>query len=269
MMLSVPEESHTAVKTGSAGLHVRLAKTDADIFAAQRLRYEVFARELGANGAMVNHAERTEQDRFDAVADHLLLIDQKRAAGDQVVGTYRLMTNALAARAGGFYCADEYDLQPLTVSGLSLLELGRSCLHPDYRGGAGMLHLWGGLAQYIDANSIDVMFGVASFHGTDLSKLRQPLSLLAHRHLAPDHLRVSAHGSGAVPLEMVAPDALDRVTAVRQMPALIKAYLRLGGTVGDGAFVDHAFNTTDICLILERSAMKALQKKIYSRQVTP
>ena len=268
-MLSVSEESHTTANAMSADLHVRLARTDDDILAAQRLRYDVFVRELGAKGGVVNHAGQTEQDRFDTVADHLLLIDQSRVVGDQVVGTYRLMTNELAARAGGFYCEDEYDLQVLTDGGLRLLELGRSCLHPDYRGGAGMLHLWGGLAQYIEANNVDVMFGVASFHGTDLSKLRQPLSLLAHRHLAPDHLRVSAHGSGAAPLDMVAPDALDRVEAVRQMPALIKAYLRLGGTVGDGAFVDNDFNTTDICLILERSAMKALQKKIYSRQVTP
>ncbi len=247
-------------------LSVRLAETSAEVRAAQRLRYDVFVHELGADGPLVDHARQIESDRFDDFADHLLLLDDARPVGDRVVGVYRLMTRSMADKAGQFYCADEYDLTVLLDSDLQLLELGRSCLHPDYRGGAGMLHLWAALADYIAAQRIDVMFGVASFHGTDVGQLAQPLSLLAQKHLAPAHLRVHARGDTAVSLSQLSSSQIDRVAAVRQLPALIKAYLRLGGTVGEGAFVDHAFNTTDICLILEKSAIRALQRSIYTRQ---
>jgi putative hemolysin len=245
---------------------VSLASCDDDLRAAQRLRYDVFVSELGADGPMVDHGERREADRFDAFADHLILRDLDREEGDRVVGTYRLMTRDRALAAGQFYCADEYDLSVLLAGDLRLLELGRLCLHPEYRGGPGMLHLWTALADYIETQAIDVMFGVASFHGTDVAGLAQPLSYLAQRHLAPEYLRVRAKGPHAVPLAQIDPERIDRIAAVRGLPSLIKAYLRLGATVGDGAFVDHAFNTTDICLILEKSAIGAMQKAIYTRR---
>lgn len=248
-----------------ARLSVRMAAGPEDIAAAQRLRYQVFVRELGAGGPFADHQTSREADRFDPFADHLLLIDSARRADDQVVGVYRVMTQEMAKAAGQFYCEDEYDLSPLHNSGHRLLELGRSCLHRDYRGGAGMLHLWGGLADYVEAHDIGVMFGVASFHGTDAGALAQPLSLLHHRHLAPPHLRVTAKGPQAHRMDLIAEADIDRLAAVRAMPALIKAYLRLGGTVGSGAFVDHDFNTTDICLILEKSAISALGKAIYTK----
>jgi putative hemolysin len=175
------------------------------------------------------------------------------------------MTTEIAASAGQFYCEDEYDLVPLRSSGKQLLELGRSCLHPDYRGGAGMLHLWSALADYVADHHIDVLFGVASFHGTDAAALAAPLSLLHHRHLAPPALCAKAKGATAMSMNMMPEDDIDRVAAVRALPALIKAYLRLGGTVGDGAFVDYAFNTVDICLILENDAISALHRSIYAK----
>lgn len=244
---------------------IKRAKTAEDLLAAQRLRYQVFVRELGGDGPLVDHRAQLERDHFDDHADHLLLCDQSRAPMDQVVGTYRLMTTQMAKNAGDFYCANEYDLTVLRRSDLSLLELGRSCLHPAYRGGAGMMHMWAALADYVAAGRIDVLFGVASFHGTDVQALQQPLGFLHQRHLAPEHLRVTAKGPGAVKVDHIAPDGIDRISAVRQIPALIKAYLRLGATVGAGAYVDHAFNTTDICLILERDAINGLQKAIYSQ----
>lgn len=233
--------------------------------AAQRLRYEVFVHELGAGGPLVDHTNRLERDAFDANADHLLLMDEARARDDQVIGVYRLMTAQMADQAGQFYCEDEYDLTLLRNSGKPVLELGRSCLHPDYRGGAGMLHMWAALAEYVATRKIEILFGVASFHGTDVRALAAPLSLLHHRHLAPDALRVTAKGPTAFPMNLQSVDTLDRVAAVRQIPALIKAYLRLGGTVGEGAFVDHAFNTVDICLILQSDAIRALHKAILTK----
>lgn len=246
---------------------VRLAGSDADLRAAQRLRYTVFVEELGAGGDLVDHANRLEQDRFDPYFDHLLLVDEARCAPDHVVGVYRLLRQDQARRAGQFYSEDEYDLDVLKASGRPLLELGRSCLHPDYRGGMGMYHLWHALAAYVEAHGIEILFGVASFHGTDIERLAAPLSMLHHRHLAPPDLRVRARAAGAVAMNRVAPQALDRRAAMLAVPALIKAYLRLGGFVGQDAYLDRAFNTTDVCLILDVARMNESQRAIYTRKV--
>ena len=250
---------------GAPVFATRIAQTAEDKAAAQRLRYAVFVAELGGDGPLVDHAAGLERDAFDDHADHILLLDKIRACDDQVVGVYRVMTAEMAQAAGRFYSAKEYDLTPLFKSGKRLLELGRSCLHPECRGGAGMQHLWSALAAYVAARDIDVLFGVASFHGTDVAALAGPLSLLYHRHLARPELRVKAIGPTALSMNLTPADRLDRAAAVRQMPALIKAYLRLGGTVGDGAFVDHAFNTVDICLILESDLVNEMRKTFLAK----
>jgi putative hemolysin len=255
----------TLTSLGAPLFEVRLAVSDVDVQAAQRLRYQVFVIEMGAGGPLVNHDLQLERDVFDIHAQHLLLLDKTRADDDQVVGVYRVMTEDMAAAAGQFCCEDEYDLTVLRHSGLRLLELGRSCLHQEYRGGPGILHLWAALSDYVTAHAIDILFGVASFHGTDSAAYRQSLSLLHHRHLAPVALRVTAKGSTAQRMDVLPEDQIDRVGAVREMPALIKGYLRLGGTVGEGVFVDHAFNTTDICMILQKDAIGALHKAIYAK----
>ncbi|MFK7835741.1 MAG: GNAT family N-acetyltransferase [Sulfitobacter sp.] len=239
---------------------VRLAQTPQDLRAAQRLRYEVFVKELGGGGAMVDHDAELEQDALDPFFDHLLLIDQ---ASQTVVGVYRLMRPEQAAQAGRYYSETEYDLAPLLTSGRRVLELGRSCLHAQYRGGVGMYHLWSALAEYVAQHRIEVLFGVASFHGTDVAKLAQPLSLLHHRHLAPPELRVKARAASFQPMNLMPEAQLDRKAAMMQTPSLIKAYLRLGGMVGEGAFVDHAFNTTDVCLIMDTARLSERQARIY------
>ncbi len=249
----------------SSAFRTELARSPQDLRAAQRLRYAVFVEELGGDGPLVDHEARLERDAFDAHAAHLLLIDERRAADDRVVGVYRVMTAQMAAAAGQFYCENEYDLAPLRASGKRLLELGRSCLHRDYRGGAGMMHLWAALADFVALHQIEILFGVASFHGTEVAALQDRLRLLHDRHLAPDNLRPKAKGPTALPMTLRASQDIDRAAAIRDMPALIKAYLRLGATVGEGAFVDHAFNTVDICLILESDAINALQKSIYAQ----
>ncbi len=250
--------SETAVE-----FEVKLAETEAEQRAAQALRYEVFVRELGGGGDSADHQLGIERDRFDAHADHLLV---RHVPTQSVVGVYRLLRQDQAARAGQFYSEDEYDLQLLKSCGRPLLELGRSCLHKDFRGGMAMYHLWNGLARYVQAHGIEVLFGVASFHGTDLGPLAQPLSLLRQAHLAPPELRVRAQPAHFQPMDLVAPDKLDRGAAMRATPALIKAYLRLGGFVGDGAYVDHAFNTTDVCLVLDIARMNERQRRLYTGQ---
>lgn len=238
----------------------RLARSDEDIIAAQRLRFRVFVEELGADGPLVDHGARREVDRFDAFADQLLLLDHARDAGDRVVGVYRLMDRTAATAAGSFYSDAEFDLGVLLASGRPLLELGRSCLHEDYRGGTGLMQLWQGLAQVVRARGAEVLFGVASFHGTDVQALAPPLSLLARDYGAPSDLAVTSRD----PQPVIHTADIDRVAAMKQVPSLIKAYLRLGGFVGDGVFVDHAFNTTDVCLVLDVARMSPRQAAFYT-----
>ena len=244
---------------------VSLATTEAERIAAQRLRYAVFVEELGAGGDLVDHENRLERDRFDPYFDHLILSDARRDAGDRVVGVYRVMRADQAETAGQFYSEDEYDLAPLRATGRRLLELGRSCLHRDYRGGTAMMHLWNGLARYVADHDIDILFGVASFHGTDPQALAGPLSLLHHRHLAPADIRPVARPPGAQAMDLIAEDRLDRPAAIRAIPALIKAYLRLGGFVGQGAFIDRPFNCIDVCLVIDVARMSPKHRAIYTR----
>ncbi len=254
--------------TEETGLTLRLARDAQDLASAQRLRYQVFVEELGATGSMVDHAARLERDAFDDVFEHLLLIDEARAAAgqDHVVGVYRLMTSERMALAGRYYSEDEFDLGPLKASGRKLVELGRSCVHPDYRGGAAMLLLWNGLADFVLERGIKVMFGAASFHGTDPAPLAQALTYLHHHHLAPPSLRVRAKGRHRQEMALLDPQSVTRAAAMAQVPALIKAYLRLGGFVGDGAFIDGAFNTIDVCLVMDTEKMSARHRDFYVRR---
>ncbi len=246
-------------------LSVRFAESAQDLRGAERLRYKVFVQELGGDGPLVDHAEALERDALDPFAEHLVLVDDRRDQErlEHVVGVYRMMTEEAAARAGRFYSEAEYDLGPLRNSGRRLLELGRSCLQPEFRGGTAMFQIWQALAGIVVARKIEILFGVASLRGTDPWALAQPLSYLIHAHRAPTDLRVCAIGPTARSLELLPEEKVDRKTAMSAMPALIKAYLRLGGVVGDGAFVDHAFKTTDVCLVLDTTRMSARQLALY------
>ncbi|MEL6678793.1 MAG: GNAT family N-acyltransferase [Pseudomonadota bacterium] len=247
---------------------VRLAESEADVRAAQRLRYRVFVEEMGAKVPPADAAEGLERDRFDPHFDHLLLIDRdlaERDALNSVVGVYRLMRGSVAKTGVGFYGATEYDLSRLMEMRRETVELGRSCVHPDYRGGVAMHLLWSGLGQYVTRNNVEVMFGVASFHGTDPDAVAIPLSYLHHNHLAPDDLRVTCWPENRAEMDRIPAMEVDRAAAMKLLPPLIKGYLRLGGFVGDGAFIDRAFNTIDVCLLMDTARMAAKYRDMYSR----
>lgn len=247
---------------------VRLAETEEDVAAAQRLRYRVFVEEMGATPSPEDAELRRERDRFDPHFDHLMLIDNALETADPLdacVGAYRLMTGRSAREGIGFYGASEYDLSKLENYPRETLELGRSCVHESVRGGAGMHLLWTALGRYVDEKDVEIMFGVASFHGTETEPLAQALSYLHHKHLAPEDLRVRTLDEYFVPMDIVPEDEVDRVAAMRTTPALIKAYLRLGGYVGEGAYIDHEFNTVDVCLLMDTSRMVQRYRKFYSR----
>ncbi|MEM7507505.1 MAG: GNAT family N-acyltransferase [Pseudomonadota bacterium] len=248
---------------------VRLADCDEDILAAQRLRYRIFVEEMGATPSEENRTTRRETDNFDPYFEHLLLIDNE-AERDEiergVVGVYRLMRAENARKGIGFYGQSEYDLDRLLRSERRVVELGRSCVDEQYRGGAGMHLLWTGLGDYVTGNDISVMFGVASFHGNDPQAISQALSYLHYNHLAPEDLRVRALDAHFTAMDILPVDQVNRVEAMRQIPALIKAYLRLGGFVGEGAFIDHDFNTVDVCLLMDTTRMVERYRSFYSRK---
>jgi putative hemolysin len=173
------------------------------------------------------------------------------------------MTGAAALSGLGFYGATEYDLSPIAGSGRSVVELGRSCVALSHRGGPAMHLLWNGLAEYVLERGIEILFGVASFHGTDPDPIAEALAHLHHSHLAPPDLRVRARGEHFLDMNRMNPDDIDPVRALREVPPLIKAYLRTGGFVGEGAWVDHDFNTIDVCVVMDTTRMTEKYRRYY------
>ena len=242
-------------------LAVRLARSAEEISAAQALRYRIFVQELGAlGGSMSDAAARLEVDRYDAHCEHILLLDPLR--DDAVIGTTRVMTQAGADRAGGFATEEEFDISGLRRSGRPLLEVGRTCLLPGYRGGGAMHRLWQGLAALVAERRIGLLFGLASFHGTAAEAFAQPLACLQANHLAPEDLRPRSRMT--IPAEGLRCVPLDRKAAVLATPPLIKAYLRLGGRVGEGIYIDHAFGCIDVCMVLDTRLLSDRSRAVYS-----
>ncbi len=251
------------VDVWSGALQVRLAASAADIAAAQTLRYRVFYGEMGARPTPEMARVGRDVDDFDAVCDHLMVIDHAKAA---VVGTYRLMRRAVAAQHRGFYSAGEYDLSPIAAYPGEILELGRSCVDASARNRPTMQLLWRGIAAYVFAHDIAVMFGCASLPGTDVDAHAVPLSYLHHHHLAPPPLRARALPERRVEMRRLEPDAIDAARALADLPPLIKGYLRLGGFVGDGAVIDQQFNTTDVCIVVRTDLVTEKYYRHYERQ---
>jgi L-ornithine Nalpha-acyltransferase len=248
-------------------LQVRLARSTADIRSAQRLRYDVFYREMSATASVATQFSQRDQDPYDAICDHLLVTDSEAAPAAsggwssgrkaRVVGTYRVLRQDIAARSIGFYTQSEYDLAPLIAARSQthrFMELGRSCVLKPYRNKRTVELLWHGLWTYIREHKVDVMIGCASFEGIDPDEHAMALSFLYHHALAPPEWRVSAHAGLHVPMDRLPRERIDPKAALKALPPLIKGYLRLGAFVGDGAVIDRQFGTTDvlICLPVEK-----------------
>lgn len=250
----------------SGTLEVRLATCDADIRACQRLRYEVFYEEMAARPVGDMCARRLDHDRFDAVADHLMVIDRSGPAGnDSVIGTYRLIRQDVAETHGGFYTSGEFDIAPMIARAgrrVNFLELGRSCVHRDHRNRPTLNMLWHGIGRYIAAHDIDVMFGCASFPGVDPHAFAKPLSFLHHHLQAPTDYSVRALSDRFVDMNMVPESEIDERAALRLMPPLIRGYIRSGCVFGTGAVIDRQFSTVDVFVML---VMKDVEARYFHR----
>jgi L-ornithine Nalpha-acyltransferase len=262
-----PADPVSVVDVRSGPLQVRLAETVRDVDAAQALRYRVFYDEMGAKPSAEMARQRRDFDSFDGVCDHLLVIDHGRGAGPQaVVGTYRLIRRPAAERHGHFYSAGEYDISKIAAYPGQILELGRSCVDASARNRPTMQLLWRGIAAYVFHYDIALMFGCASLPGIDPEALAMPLSYLYHHHLAPPALRPRALPERYVDMRRLDRAALDPARALAELPPLIKGYLRLGGFVGDGAVIDHQFNTTDVCVVVKTDLVTDKYYRHYERQ---
>lgn len=254
------------VEVRAGNLHLRLAETADEVMAAQALRYRVFYEGMAAKPTPEMATAKRDFDSFDSYCDHLLVFDSRRGDGPEaVVGTYRVLRREAAERRGQFYSADEYDISNLLAFPGEILEVGRSCIDEDYRTGATMQLLWRGIAEYVMAHDIGLLFGCASLPGVDPDKLALPLFYLYHYHLAPPALRAWALPHRYVAMNRIPPEEVAPQRALRMLPPLIKGYLRLGGFVGEGAVIDHDFGTTDVCMVVKTEWVTERYYRHYTR----
>ena len=245
-------------------LDIRLAQTAKDVRRAQKLRYRVFYQEMAAIADARTRLARRDVDAFDTICDHLLVRDHEPnerglRRRPRIVGTYRLLRQQTAEGAGGFYSENEFSIRELVPRhpGLRFLELGRSCVLAPYRNKRTVELLWHGIWSYVLEHRIDVMFGCASLEGTDPDKLALQLSFLHHFARAPDAWRASALPHRHVEMNRMPKAAVDPKAALRELPPLIKGYLRLGACIGDGAVIDRQFGTTDVLIVLPVAGINA------------
>jgi len=249
-------------------VYVRLAQTAEEIEQAQKLRYQVFYEEYGAQPTEAMREQQRDFDDFDEVTDHLIvLVRNKTDNTEKIVGTYRLLRQNIAEEHGRFYSSDEYDLKKLIDSDNFLLELGRSCVLADYRTKPILNMLWQGIADYITEHDIDLLFGCASFQGVNVDEISKQLSYLYHYHSTPNDIAPVALKKHYVDMNIHPKENLNERRTFASLPPLIKGYLRLGATIGNGAVIDRQFNTIDVCIVVQTSLMTERYRKYYERKI--
>jgi putative hemolysin len=248
-------------------LETRLARTNSEIDAAQAVRYRVFVEEMQAQIPPDAMRRRRDIDAWDMVCDHLLVLDTS-IEGDteeQIVGTYRLLRQDVARHSGGFYSQSEFDVDALLARhpAKRFMELGRSCVLPEYRTKRTVELLWQGNWAYALKHGVDAMFGCGSFGGTVPEEHALALSFLHNNALAKGEWAVQARPELFRTMDLMPEEAINARKALSAMPPLIKGYLRLGAMVGEGAVVDHAFRTTDVLIVLPISNISGRYLNYY------
>ncbi|MHC5655736.1 l-ornithine N(alpha)-acyltransferase [Stappia sp.] len=263
---ALPAGRHTPSLGRIGPLEVRLARTPKEVRKAQELRYHVFYEEMSAIADAQTMATKRDIDAYDAICDHLLVLDhetpQRNALGrrkPRIVGTYRLLRQDVAERNGGFYTGSEFEIQSLVDAHprLQFLELGRSCVLKPYRTKRSVELLWHGIWAYVLMHRIDVMVGCASIEGTDPDRIASQLSFLHHNARAPENWRVPAIRERYIDMNRMPRAEVNERQVLRELPPLIKGYLRLGAYIGDGAVVDHQFGTTDVLIVMPVEALNS------------
>lgn len=253
------------VKAGR--ITVRLAQDENEILQAQKLRYKVFYDERKAIPSKQMAAERRDFDKFDTYADHLVVVNEDATSDNAIVGTYRLLRREVAEKHGRFYTSDEYDISGILKSDMKLLELGRSCVLAPYRTRPVLQLLWQGITDYMLDHEIGLMFGCASFLGTDIDEIKESLAYLYHFHQANPSICPRALPERYVDMNLAPKDSLNERRSFAALPPLIKGYLRLGARIGDGAVIDHQFNTIDVCIVLDMRDVDQRYRTFYGKRL--
>lgn len=222
-------------------LVAEIASTEAQVRESQRLRFRVFADEMGAKVPAV--AAGLDSDGFDPYCHHLLVRDTRTG---EVVGSTRILTDTQSRLSGGFYSESEFDLRPVLALTGRMIEIGRTCIHPHYRNGSAISVLWSTLGRFMSIHRVDYLIGCASIGLKDGGHEVQAIMTQIQQgdHFAPHHLRVTPHQ----PLEM--PPSRDTLS-YSSIPPLLKAYLRLGAWICGEPSEDKAFNVADLLILLE------------------
>ena len=245
---------------------IKIAEKKSELKKAQALRYSVFYKEKKAIPTISKKILRLDYDKVDKFADHLIVIDKnKKGIKNKIVGTYRLLRGDIAAHCGEFYTSSEFDLSKILNSykNNQILELGRSCVHQDYRNGTIMNLLWKAIAKYVKLYDIKILLGCASFHGTDVMKYTNELSYLRKNFSLPDELSVKSLDTKIYPAYNEINSNTNDLRTFVKLPPLIKGYLRIGGKVSHDFFVDYKFNTIDLCMIVTTDNIDEKYKKKY------
>ncbi|MDQ0318714.1 putative hemolysin [Pararhizobium capsulatum DSM 1112] len=253
-------------------LETRLARSNSEIDAAQAVRYRVFVEEMKAKPTPDAARRKRDIDAWDVVCDHLLVLDTaiEGDAEEQIVGTYRILRQDVARRTGGFYSASEFEIESLLDRhpGKSFMELGRSCVLPDYRTKRTVELLWQGNWAYALKHGVDAMFGCGSFPGNIPEVHALALSFLHHTVAVSGEWQVSARPELFRTMDLMPAEAINTRKALSALPPLIKGYMRLGAMVGEGAVVDHAFKTTDVLIVLPINNISGRYLNYYGADAT-
>jgi putative hemolysin len=258
--------------TRAGGLELKFAVTKKEIRAVQKMRYRVFFEEGGASAGAFARAQRRDNCPFDRICDHLIVVDheyltRRGRRKSRVVGAYRVLRQEAIANPAMFYAAGEFDVAGLLARhpDKKFLELGRSCVLPEYRARRVIDLLWRGVWTYVRHHNVDVMFGCASLPGTDSRIHAEALEFLRTHARASEDWRAPAVRREPMRQHAPATDAVsarrfearDARRALANLPPLVKGYLRLGALFGGDAFVDHTFQTTDVLVVLPVSRIDA------------
>lgn len=268
-MTQTLEKQNGTPMNQSENFEVRLARSEEEIALAQSLRYRVFIEEMNGSTTPENEKVKKDIDDFDQYADHLLVIDPQAPEEEKVVGTYRLIRRSVAEKNIGFYTETEFNIKKLKNYEGEILEIGRSCVAPAYRTRAAIQLLWRGIAAYVLQFNVELIFGCASIPTTNIEEIKEQLSYLYHFHLAPPALRTKALNHRYVQMNLIPAEMIDHRKALSQLPPLIKGYLRIGGFIGDGAIIDHDFQSTDVCIIAKRDLIPEKYFGHYKRTSQP
>lgn len=247
---------------------IRFTKNKDELIESQRLRHKIFIDEIVASNKK-KAKSRIEKDKFDDYYKHLIIIDHKDPTlypKGKIVGVTRIMLSDEIHKEIGFYSSQEFNLSPIISTQKKCLEIGRTCIDPSYRNTLILHYLWIEIGAFCSKNDVELLFGVASFRGNNVKKISMALSFIHHEYLAPSEMRPKALKDGFIAMNIIQKSAINKLNALKQMPSLLKSYLRLGAKVGEGAFIDKELNTIDILIIVDVLKMTKKYKVYYEKK---